>query len=381
VLNATPTPVGFNSGSSHLDFYVYEWIICETGEIFYVGKGRGKRAEEFHANNEYAERIRSEHETKVVIVKDHLSEEEALQLEAEEIVRICTETNWLLTNVWMPDGIQTSRTKSSQTPPLKFETAPAIYTTDVEAHYFGIKEQTFPPVDINALKKVYLVDRMMQPKLKESIYGGQYERYYEETCELLNRHGSKVLTGQFAKSITAWIYCGELSWWLYNDDQKKAQERIGRPIVVYHLVDVWRTLRTLYGETPLIDETDEIQISPVNNRVPLSSIPQFDDDMEALHLGEKSLEKGFSFYFDGEYEKTLTWFDKARSEGCISPTLFNYYAIIFRKLKDYDNEIDILSEAIERYQKYNPEIYGGHIQDFKQRRKKAIALWKKAKQQ
>lgn len=24
-------------------FYVYEWFIVETGEIFYVGKGTGKR--------------------------------------------------------------------------------------------------------------------------------------------------------------------------------------------------------------------------------------------------------------------------------------------------------------------------------------------------
>lgn len=30
------------------DYYVYEWFIKETGEVFYVGKGRGNRYKEYH---------------------------------------------------------------------------------------------------------------------------------------------------------------------------------------------------------------------------------------------------------------------------------------------------------------------------------------------
>ena len=62
------TPIGINTHSQFTDFYVYEWVIRETGEIFYVGKGRGNRAYEYHYNNENAERIRAEHDTEVIIL-------------------------------------------------------------------------------------------------------------------------------------------------------------------------------------------------------------------------------------------------------------------------------------------------------------------------
>ena len=34
----TESSVGQASGSTKKDFYVYEWFIAETGEVFYVGK-------------------------------------------------------------------------------------------------------------------------------------------------------------------------------------------------------------------------------------------------------------------------------------------------------------------------------------------------------
>lgn len=41
-INFSSLPVGVSTGSTAKDFYVYEWFINETGEIFYVGKGKLK---------------------------------------------------------------------------------------------------------------------------------------------------------------------------------------------------------------------------------------------------------------------------------------------------------------------------------------------------
>ncbi|MEK4246606.1 hypothetical protein MKZ20_14905 [Psychrobacillus sp. FSL K6-2684] len=62
-LNVTSLPVGVTTGSAAKDFYVYEWFIIETGEIFYVGKGRGNRYKEFHQRAYEAEKIRKMYET------------------------------------------------------------------------------------------------------------------------------------------------------------------------------------------------------------------------------------------------------------------------------------------------------------------------------
>ena len=53
------SPVGELSGSSKTDFYVYEWYIINTGEIFYIGKGRGNRYKEKHTRAYEAEKVRA----------------------------------------------------------------------------------------------------------------------------------------------------------------------------------------------------------------------------------------------------------------------------------------------------------------------------------
>ena len=370
------TPIGINTHSQFTDFYVYEWVIRETGEIFYVGKGRGNRAYEYHYNNENAERIRAEHDTEVIILKDNLSEEDALILETHEILRIKTETTWILTNVSTPQGVSNAWSPSKSTPSYSFETVPLIYTSDVEEHYFGMSARNYDTFNPDAVKSVYINDRMVQPEIKKQIFGDRYEQYYEETIQLLKRHGIRVLSSQYAKSVSAWIYCGNLSLWLYEDDQKKAEERIGHRVTAVHIIDVWKTLKALYNN-PLPEETDIIEIHPTNTRLPLSKVPQFADEMDALRAGSSLLHKGFNCYESGNVEEAIAFFDKARAKGCMDPSMFHYYAVMFRKLKDYDNEIDILSEAILRYQSFNQDIYGGHILKFKERRDKAMNLLKR----
>lgn len=369
-----------NTGSHHKDFYVYEWVISDTEEIFYVGKGRGNRATEYHHNNLYAEKIRETHDVEIKIIADNLTEEEALILEEQEIIRIKTETPYVLTNISVPFGYENARKSSKSTPALSFETAPMIYASEVEEHYFGKEGKTFSEITPELLKNVFFIERMVQPQIKEIIYGNQYEKYYSETEALLKASKRKVYVSQYAKSISAWIYCGAPSLEAYNDDQEKAMERLGHSVPVFHLIDVWKYLKSTGVELKETEtEMKACSVNPINNRIPYGDIKVPDDELEALRCGQKDIEKGFEFYYEGEYESAIKFFDKAREKGCIDPVMFNYYAVMYRKLKDYDNEIDILSEAIFRYENLNPDIYGKHILDFKKRQKKAYDLLAKRK--
>lgn len=64
-------------------FYVYEWYIVETGEIFYVGKGSGNRATSMKDRNAYFRNIRKKHDCAFRIVRYFDDEEAAYDFELE----------------------------------------------------------------------------------------------------------------------------------------------------------------------------------------------------------------------------------------------------------------------------------------------------------
>ena len=64
-------------------FYVYEWYIVETGEIFYVGKGSGNRVTSMKDRNEYFKNIRKKHVCDYRIVRYFENEESAYDFELE----------------------------------------------------------------------------------------------------------------------------------------------------------------------------------------------------------------------------------------------------------------------------------------------------------
>src|SRR5690606_16567065 len=71
------SPVGVSTDSTASDFYVYEWFIKDTGEIFYVGKGRGNRYKTFHERAYEAEKIRKMYDTASRFIGTGLTEEQA----------------------------------------------------------------------------------------------------------------------------------------------------------------------------------------------------------------------------------------------------------------------------------------------------------------
>ena len=343
-------PVGSSTGSSDHDFYVYEWFIKDTGEIFYVGKGRGDRHKAFHERAYEAEKIREMYNTDFRFVATDLSEDEAVDLETKEMTRILNETNDRLTNRIIPFFTKRDNGygRSSSTPPLKFETAPTLYACEIEEHYFGIKGKPFDKVEYKYLSSVAFIDKRISREELEIVYGGNYENYEHEVIALLESNGNKILKSRYAKSVSAWIYRSD-DYVANNDlDEKQAEERIGRKIPSYHLIDVWKLLKADFSNVE-IKITKQIDTHPVNNRVPLSQIRNKNNWEKGFDDGFTYWEQGDAERKTGNMEEAIRLFDKARYNGYFAPVLYNSYAMAYRKLKDLDNEIDILTEGIERY--------------------------------
>lgn len=71
-------------GGTMNDFYVYAHLASSTrakGELFYIGKGRGKRAWRDTDRNDYWHKIVAKYGYSVQILADNLSEQQAFELE------------------------------------------------------------------------------------------------------------------------------------------------------------------------------------------------------------------------------------------------------------------------------------------------------------
>jgi tetratricopeptide (TPR) repeat protein len=343
------SPVGTSSGSDKNDFYVYEWFIKETGEIFYVGKGRGKRYQAFHDRAYDAEKIRSMYETGTRFVGENLTEDEAIELEDAEMMRILNDTNDRLTNRITPlfADRDNGYGRSPDTPTLEFEKAPVLYASEIENHYYGIKWRAFDEPLLENLDGAFFIQKGISQDVLGIVYGGDIERYRSETVALLKASGKKILKSKFAKSIGSWIYIDDDYVTNVDIAQERAQNELNRRIPVYHILNVWKALKDAYGDTEI--KTDSpVELHPVNTRVPLVQILHVDSSI-GFDNGYPLWEKADSLQKAGSLNESLDCLDQARYQGYDAPVLYSTYAKIYRKLKDYDNEIDILQEAIYRY--------------------------------
>lgn len=372
--------VGTATGSEHADFYVYEWFIKDTEEIFYVGKGRGDRYKCNHTNAYEAEKIRQMYDTDVRFVKKNLTEEEALELETEEITRILNKTNHRLTNRIVP--VTTKRdngySRSPNTPAYEFEKASSLYACEIEEHYFGVKGRPFDTVELETLSHVVLIDKGISREELDIVYDGNYGMYKKEVEAILEATGHKIVKSKYAKSVTAWVYSGDDYVANIELSNQEAIERIGKTVPSYHLIDVWKLLKAEYNDI-VIPEEAPVEINPIHTRVALSKIRNKNNWEKGFDAGYPHWEKGDKERKNGELEEAIRLFDLARYNGYDAPALYNSYAMAYRKLKDLDNEIDILTEGIERYrtQGSNHEQVITKLEDQK---KKALEKLKKIKQ-
>ena len=64
-------------------YYVYEWFIKSTGEVFYVGKGTGNRVSSNKDRNKHFLAIKKKYDCDYRIVKKFVNEQDALDFEKE----------------------------------------------------------------------------------------------------------------------------------------------------------------------------------------------------------------------------------------------------------------------------------------------------------
>ena len=93
---------------------------------------------------------------------------------------------------------------------------------------------------------------------------------------------------------------------------------------------------------------DDVVIHAVYNRVPLSEIRNADNWDKGFKMGFPHWEKGEDERKRGNLALAIELFDKARLNGYAAPALYTSYALAYRQLKDYSNEIVILDEGIAR---------------------------------
>jgi hypothetical protein len=336
------------------DYYVYEWYIKETGEVFYVGMGRCNSYKEYNKYAYEAEKIKTLYDTGNKFIAKNLTESDASEIKSKEITRILNETTDRLTNrvTSLFADRDNGYGRSKNTPIFKFEIAPTLYAAEIDEHYYGIKGKNFDNVNTDCLASVVFIENRINAKILDIVYGGKYKSYFDETILMLNSMGYKILKTKFSKSVTAWIHSGDDYVTNYNIDQEKAKERIGRNIPTYHLIDVWKKLRSI-SEKHLSPPTNpqKVLTDAIHSRVPLEKIKNLNNWEKGFDAGYKFWEQGDELRKSGNIENSIKLFDKARYFGYNAPVLYNSYAMAYRKLKDYDNEIEILYEGIERHRR------------------------------
>lgn len=322
--------------------YVFELSVEDTGEVFYVGYADPSLPEEhfckrvcFVGSNNYydAERIMKKLSTKKTILYTGLRESIAEQLAIREIERIKKETNYLLCDHMFNDYANDNYT---------YLKTPCFWISKVEQHYLGYTPVPYDEVDINNLSAVYLLDSNFTDSLVNDLYGNNYEAIYNEMKSKLQSIGTSIRTSRYAKTTKSWIITGNISLYGMQIFRDKIFEKYGIKMPFYHMLDVIDALKDIsYKKQDKIDILN-YKTNAINNRCPLENIENLDD----IHAGGEYYFKGQEYLNAGKIEEAISYFDKAREKGNLA--VYYSYLRAFKKIKDYDNELEILQELLKR---------------------------------
>lgn len=108
---------------------------------------------------------------------------------------------------------------------------------------------------------------------------------------------------------------------------------------------------SISANTPTITKADVV-INAVHSRIPLNEIKNKNDWNKGFEAGFSHWERAEKLRKEGRIEEAILLFDKARENGYNAPILYKSYATAYHSLKDYDNEIVVLDEAILRMPEY-----------------------------
>lgn len=133
-------------------------------------------------------------------------------------------------------------------------------------------------------------------------------------------------------------------------DGKGHSDTVDQSILEFEEIDYPqnRTAQDTYCGSYYNQEIDEDFVGRITCRCPIDEIvhPQWSD---------AAFKEGYIYYCEGEkarltddLERAIRLFDCARHIGYASPALYWSYAKAYRKLEDYDSEVEILQEGVSR---------------------------------
>lgn len=218
-------------------YYVYEWFIKETNQVFYVGKGTGKRYKE--EKNGLFSIVRNAFETDVRFVKENLNEYEALTLE-EEIIQNRTKEGHILTNIITP-GVAGALALSE---PYEYFKTPSIWVTKVHKYYFNVPDYQFDDINFNnllythfytqsegGLQELYCRDTNASLKKLETTL----KKFKLEISNYIESNGGKVYKSK-AKNAKSLIFIDTIDHISYLRHKDNGYD-------IYHLIDVLNFIR------------------------------------------------------------------------------------------------------------------------------------------
>ena len=89
---------------------------------------------------------------------------------------------------------------------------------------------------------------------------------------------------------------------------------------------------------------------------------------------ENKVKLGFNAYSNRDYLLAISYFDKARELGYIEPGMYYYYVLSCRKLKMYDKELEIIDEALAKFESSNDKRHKTRAKEFIKRKERVIEL-------
>ena len=213
---------------------------------------------------------------------------------------------------------------------------------------------------------------MQNNKEIEIIYGGDHKKYHDEVVEMLENSGRKILSRTYAKGVKALIFSGAISVKDFSERKHYAEEIAGHPVAIYHLIDVWKYLKSQNIKSDSEQYIPEIH--PIHKRVSIELVLNRDNSSKGYEAGSAFCFQGDKKRKQGCIEEAINLFDRARFNGYLTPYLYDCYAKAYRKLDDIDNEIDILSEAVSEMLRQGMEA---KAISFEAQRRRAVAKMRK----
>lgn len=164
-------------------YYVYIWYIVDTGEVFYVGKGKGKRYKQLSHRNKFFTDMYNSHNCDVKKIYENLTEDEAFQKEKDTVKWFRENTNFRLTN--QTDG---GEGLSGWKPPQEFKDKQSkIHKEQWQDEEFKNKMMTIRTDENGPYKS-----QEFRNKIAQLVQGENNPNYNHKWTDEMKQHLSQV---------------------------------------------------------------------------------------------------------------------------------------------------------------------------------------------